>query len=162
MATNGWYSDWYANGWYPSVWFAPADESGVPPDELTPPLIEAELTLQKPRKHYVRRKKQVYLFNTAEEADAFIDASEKADQAIAKAQATSKAAKKKIRRKIYDATGIEPESVSIDHVSSLVSLYGLQFDVPSLIAQSDFETFMQVALMAQAIEEEEIEMLLLA
>jgi hypothetical protein len=35
MAANeGWYSQWFANGWFPSVWFAPGDESGVPVEEL--------------------------------------------------------------------------------------------------------------------------------
>ena len=36
MATNeGWYSEWFANGWFPSVWFAPADESAVPVEQLS-------------------------------------------------------------------------------------------------------------------------------
>lgn len=34
MAAEGWYSTWFANGWFPSVWFAPGDESGIPEDEL--------------------------------------------------------------------------------------------------------------------------------
>lgn len=129
----------------------------IPPPPFVEPPNEVYI-----KRWYVRKNGRVYVFNSSEEADSYIAADKQADEAIAKAQATSKAAKKKIRRKIYDATGVEPESVSIDYVSGLVSLYGLQFDVPSLIAQSDFETFMQVALMAQAIEEEEIEMLLMA
>ena len=37
MAINdGWFYDWFKNGWFPSVWFAPGDESGIPDDELRP------------------------------------------------------------------------------------------------------------------------------
>lgn len=36
MATNGWFGAWYQDGYFPPVWFAPVDESGVPPDELKP------------------------------------------------------------------------------------------------------------------------------
>ena len=36
MATKGWFSSWYQDQYFPAVWFAPADESGVNPDELKP------------------------------------------------------------------------------------------------------------------------------
>lgn len=37
MATEqGWYYEWFANNWFPSVWFAPSDEEDVPPDERRP------------------------------------------------------------------------------------------------------------------------------
>ena len=35
MAADGWYAQWYAGGWFPSVWFAPAHEDQVEPE--TPP-----------------------------------------------------------------------------------------------------------------------------
>ena len=35
MAANeGWYQQWFANGWFPSVWFAPGDESHLLPEEI--------------------------------------------------------------------------------------------------------------------------------
>ena len=38
MAANeGWYSDWYATGWFPSVWFAPGDAEHLTPGELNRP-----------------------------------------------------------------------------------------------------------------------------
>jgi len=33
---QGWFYQWFADGWFPPVWFAPADESAVPPEELRP------------------------------------------------------------------------------------------------------------------------------
>ena len=38
MAANeGWYSAWFAGGWFPSVWFAPGDESHLAPEEVYRP-----------------------------------------------------------------------------------------------------------------------------
>jgi hypothetical protein len=34
MAASYWQPDWFLTGWFPPVWFAPADESGVPEGEL--------------------------------------------------------------------------------------------------------------------------------
>lgn len=116
----------------------------------------AEVDLLAKRKWYVKRRKQVYIFETAEEADQFIAADDAAEKAIKEAQKTSKQAKKRVRQKVYEAQGLEPESVSIDWVAHLVSLYRLDFDIPQLIAQQDFETFMHIAAMAQEIEEEEL------
>lgn len=33
---SGWYSLWFADSYFPPVWFAPADESAVPQEELRP------------------------------------------------------------------------------------------------------------------------------
>lgn len=34
MGPSYWQPDWFLTGWFPAVWFAPADESGIPADEL--------------------------------------------------------------------------------------------------------------------------------
>jgi hypothetical protein len=37
MATEqGWYYEWFANNWFPPVWFAPSDEEDVPLEERRP------------------------------------------------------------------------------------------------------------------------------
>ena len=37
MATEqGWYYEWFANNWFPEVWFAPSDEEDVPLEERRP------------------------------------------------------------------------------------------------------------------------------
>lgn len=33
-AASYWQPDWFLTEWFPAVWFAPADETGVPPEEL--------------------------------------------------------------------------------------------------------------------------------
>lgn len=35
-APNYWQREWFSSGYYPEVWFAPADETDVPEDELRP------------------------------------------------------------------------------------------------------------------------------
>lgn len=165
MALDGWYSHWYAGGYFPAVWFAPGDESGVPPEELQPNfLAEVELSFKRPRKWYVKRRKQIFVFDSEEDADSFIAADDAADKAIKEAQKTSRQAKKRTRQKVYEATGVTPEqTISIDWVAHLVSLYGLPFDLPSIVAKQDYEELVRVALLAQQMQDEDdIEMLLLA
>lgn len=32
-AESGWFYQWFADGWFPSVWFAPADDEHLAPEE---------------------------------------------------------------------------------------------------------------------------------
>lgn len=36
-ADEGWFAQWFAGGWFPSVWFAPADEEHLTPPETWRP-----------------------------------------------------------------------------------------------------------------------------
>jgi len=123
----------------------------------------AEVEL-KPRKWYVKRRNQLYLFDSAEEADAFVQADEAAEKAIKDAKKSSKQARKRVRQKVYEVNGVAPEkTISIDWVAHLVSLYGLPFDVPAIIEQQNFEELVRVSLLAQQMQDEDdLEMLLLA
>lgn len=116
------------------------------------------------RKWYVKRRNQLYIFDSAQEADSFIAADDAAEKAIKEAQKTSKKAKKRARQRVYEVSGVTPEqTISIDWVAHLVSLYGLPFDLPSIVAKQDYEEFVRVALLAQQMQDEDdIEMLLLA
>jgi hypothetical protein len=58
MATEGWFSDWYANGWFPSVWFAPGDESHLTEEELQPVVVEEGMGYGGPKKK--RKKREPY------------------------------------------------------------------------------------------------------
>ena len=48
---NGWYHEWYANGWFPAVWFATADEEHLTEEERRPLALV-------PFDHEVARKRQ--------------------------------------------------------------------------------------------------------
>ena len=126
-----------------------------PPVEAT---FSAEIDLS--RKWYVRRGKKIHLFSSGSDADAFIEAQEQADKAIAEAQKTSRRARKRLREKIVTVNPIQ--TVDIDLLSKAVEYFSLP-PLPDLLAQQDFERVMQIMAMAQEMQDEEdIELLLLA
>lgn len=113
---------------------------------------------------YVKRDKKLHIFANASDADAFIEANEKADEAIAQAQKTSRLARKRvIQRVIKAADALPAQTIEIDAVAALVEKYSIPVDLPALIARQDYELFMQiVALALEMQDEDDIEMLLLA
>lgn len=130
-------------------------EEPQPPVEAT---FSAEIDLS--RKWYVRRGKKIHLFRSGSDADAFIEAQEQADKAIAEAQKTSRRARKRLRDKIVTVDPIQ--TVDIDLLSKAVEYFSLP-PLPDLLAQQDFERVMQIMAMAQEMQDEEdLEMLLLA
>ena len=130
-------------------------EEPQPPVEAT---FSAEIDLS--RKWYVRRGKKIHLFRSGSDADAFIEAQEQADKAIAEAQKTSRRARKRLREKIVTVDPIQ--TVDIDLLSKAVEYFSLP-PLPDLLAQQDFERVMQIMAMAQEMQDDEdIEMLLLA
>ena len=130
-------------------------EEPQPPVEAT---FSAEIDLS--RKWYVRRGKKIHLFSSGSDADAFIEAQEQADKAIAEAKKTSRRARKRLREKIVTVDPIQ--TVDIDLLSKAVEYFSLP-PLPDLLAQQDFERVMQIMAMAQEMQDEEdIELLLLA
>lgn len=112
-----------------------------------------------PRKYYLKRKKQILLFNSPEEADAFIESEAVAEKAIEQAQKTSRRARKRLRDKIITVT---PEVVDTDYLSSLVDRFNIPVNLPSLIAQQDYDRVMQIMQLAMEMQDEEdVELLLL-
>jgi len=109
---------------------------------------------------YIRRNKKILLFSTAQEADAYIEAEEVAEQAIQEAQKTSRRARKRLRDKLI---AIEPiQTVDVDQLAEAVQRFSIPVDLPKLIAQQDYERVMQIlALAADMQDEEDVEMLLL-
>lgn len=115
----------------------------------------------KPRRFYVRRGKQILLFNSAEEADQYIEAQELADKAIQDAQRTSRRARKRLRDRVVQ---VEPlQTVDIPQVAQLVNRFDISVDLPKLIEQQAWERVMQIHALAMELQdEEEVLMLLLA
>ena len=112
------------------------------------------------KRWYIKRKKQILVFNSAQEADDYLEALEQAEKAIEAAQKTSRRARQRLRNKLVKAP---IQTVDIDLLADAVSRFDLP-PLPSLIQQQDFERFMQIFAIAQAIQDEEddIELLLLA
>jgi hypothetical protein len=127
-----------------------------PPAEVVP-TAEVEL-----RKWYVKRNKRILVFDTAAQADAFIDAEQVAEQAIKEAQRTSRRARKRLRERVYSAEGVLPSgTVDIDLLGALVERYQMAVNLPQLLAQQDYERVLQIMAAAMEMQDEEdIELLL--
>lgn len=123
----------------------------------------AEYNLLSRRKWYVKRNKQILIFDTAQQADAWADAEQIAEQAIEQAQKTSRRARKRLRERVYKVEGVSPiGTVDIDLLGGLVDRYQITANLPELIAVQDYERVMQImALALEMQDEEDVEMLLL-
>jgi len=134
------------------------DTSGVvePPVVATP---SGEVVIE-PKRYYVRRRGRLYLFNTAQEADSWIEADDAAQEAIEKAQTSSK--RRRIARKVQRAA--KPlEVVDIESLPTLASRYQVNLDVPRLMELQNFDELMRVrALILQMQDDEDIELLLMS
>ena len=118
------------------------------------PSYSAEIEL-KPRKFYVKRKKQILIFDSAEQADAFLDAEMIAEDAVQQAQKTSRLARKRLRTKIFKSIPL-PEVVAIDFPEFR------SIELPDFASQQDLAEFVRIALIAQDIQDEDdIECLLM-
>lgn len=116
-----------------------------------------EIDLGSSRKWYVRRKKQILVFQTAQEADDYLDAEKAAQEAIDKAQKTSRRARKRLRDKIL----AKPKAIDLDQLESLAERYSFTVDLPQLVLNQDYERLLYLYQQALELQEEEdIEVLL--
>jgi hypothetical protein len=114
------------------------------------------------RRYYVRRGKKLHLFNSASDADAFIDAEAVANAAVARAQSSSRTARKKIRQREFKLDALPIQTIQMDWLAQLVDHFSIPVDLPGLVAQQDYEKVMQVmAWAADLQDEQDIELLLL-
>lgn len=111
------------------------------------------------KRYYLRRKGKILLFDTAAQADDYLEAEEEAQKAIAAAK--SRGAKKRIAAKILKA--VEPvESVEIAPLQEMVKAYSVPVDLPTLLKQNDYSQVMKVREMIQRmLDDEDDELLLL-
>lgn len=111
----------------------------------------AEVELRRPaRRWYVRKGKRVILFDTPEQADAFIAADQPAK-------------KKKARKKVPIVVQAPEQTVDLDAITAMVERLSMPVDMPALIVQQDWARIVQIMEIAQEMQDEEdIEMLLLA
>lgn len=120
---------------------------GVEPPVVVP-TFSNEIEL---RPWYVKRGKQIHLFNSAREADAFLEAEEQAQEAIEKAK--SSRAKRRVRRRVYEL--VEHKTVDIDLLGSLAAQYAIPVDIPQLLKAQDWDGLARIALNALQLQEDE-------
>lgn len=112
------------------------------------------------KKWYIRRGKKLHIFNTAHEADQYLESEAQAEAAVAKAQKTSRLARKRLREKVLKA--LPDKTIDLDLLGALVDRFAIPVALPSLIAQQDYERVMEImAIASEMQDEEDVEMLLL-
>lgn len=112
----------------------------------------AEVELRRPaRRWYVRKGKRVILFDTPEQADAFIAADQPAK-------------KKKARKQATIVIQAPAQTVDLDATTAMVERLSMPVDMPALIVQQDWARIVQIMEIAQEMQDEEdcVELLLLA
>ena len=108
---------------------------------------------------YVRRGKKVLLFNTPEEADRYLLAEQEANEAIQKAQKTSRRARKRLKDKIYPAAA----SIDLVEIEKLTVRFDLPYDLPKMYEEAQWDKLAFIAeQLRQMQDEEEVELLLMA
>jgi len=110
----------------------------------------------------MRKGKKLLMFDSVDEAEAYTQAEELAEEAIAKAQKTSRLARKRVRDRILSVV-LPAQTIDTDMLAEMMQRFSVDGDLPALLAGQDYDTVMQLHAMAKAIQEDEedIEMLLL-
>lgn len=114
------------------------------------------------RRVYIKRGKRIHIFDTVEDADAWVEAEQQATQAIEKAKGKKKL---KAKAKVYKALDeqLPHEVIRLDWLESLVAHFNIPVELPTLEAKQDWMEVARIALLAQEMQdEEEVELLLMA
>ena len=112
------------------------------------------------RRVYLKRGKQILLFNNVAEADNYEEAERIANEAIAKAQ--SKRAVKRLKAKVIQVAP-PVETIDTGVLVDLLSAYQMPINLPQLMAEQDYSQLAQIYLrLREQQEEEDLEVLLLA
>lgn len=114
------------------------------------------------RRYYVRKGKKILLFDSVDEAEEYIKAEELAEEAIAKAKVSSRQERRKIKKRIIKYV-LPAESIDTDWLAEMMQRFAINFDLPKLLAEQDYNRVMEIHAMAKAMQDDEddIEMLLM-
>ena len=110
------------------------------------------------RRVYLKRGKQILLFNNVAEADNYEEAERIANEAIAKAQ--SKRAVKRLKAKVIQVAP-PVETIDTGVLVDLLSAYQMPINLPQLMAEQDYSQLAQIYLRLREQQEEEDVLLLL-
>jgi len=113
-------------------------------------------------KVYIKRNKKIYIFDSVEEADSYLEAEAKAEEIVQQSNKTSRLARKRAREKAFKLLSIEPvESVDIPALKTLVAQLQTDFELPKLIAQQDWQRVVEIYNQAMEMQDEEDLLLIL-
>lgn len=159
-------------GYAPTVQQAPASQN-ITPDVGTititgyAPTVEQSSPLrlggfEYGSKVYIKRNKKIYIFDSVEEADSYLEAEAKAEEIVQQSNKTSRLARKRAREKAFKSLAIEPvDTVDIPALKTLVAQLQTDFELPKLIAQQDWQRVVEIYNQAMEMQDEEDLLLIL-
>jgi len=159
-------------GYAPIVQQAPASQN-ITPDVGTititgyAPTVEQSSPLrlggfEYGSKVYIKRNKKIYIFDSVEEADSYIEAESKVEEIVQQSNKTSRLARKRAREKAFKLLAIEPvEAIDIPALKTLVSQLQTDFELPQLIAKQDWQRVVEIYQQAMEMQDEEDLLLIL-
>lgn len=115
------------------------------------------------RKFYMRKGKKLLMFDSVSDAEAYTQAEALADEAIAKANKTSRLARKRLRTRIV-SDALPAQTIDTDWLAEMMQRFAINLDLPALLAEQDYERVMQIHAMAMKMQdddEDDIELLLM-
>lgn len=102
-------------------------------------------------KGYIRRERELFIFESEDAKEDYLKAQEQAKQAINRAQ-----------RRAAIATQPKPIKVDLTAIETQAQIYKFE-SIPRLIVESDFQRILEIhQAIQQMLEDETIELLLLA
>lgn len=159
-------------GYAPIVQQAPASQN-ITPDVGTititgyAPTVEQSSPLrlggfEYGSKVYIKRNKKIYIFDSVEEADSYLEAEAKVEEIVQQSNRTSRLARKRAREKAFKSLAIEPvDTVDIPALKTLVAQLQTDFELPKLIAQQDWQRVVEIYNQAMEMQDEEDLLLIL-
>lgn len=113
------------------------------------------------RKFYMRKGKKLLMFDSISEAEAYTQAETLADEAIAKANKTSRLARKRLRNRIV-ADALPAQIIDTDWLAEMMQRFAMNLDLPALLAERDYDRVMEIHALAMKMQDEDdIELLLM-
>lgn len=111
------------------------------------------------RKYYMRKGKKLLMFDSVDDANAYTKEEALALDAIAKK--TSRLARKRLRKHIVSVT-MPAQTIDTDWLGEMMQRFSINFDLPALLAQEEYNRVMEIHALAMKMQDEEdVEMLLM-
>jgi hypothetical protein len=125
----------------------------TPPPEPTPTTYSGEVDI---KRWYVRRGKKIHVFDSARDADAWLDAETKAQEAIDRARAASKQSKRKLKQRTYKALdeAVSHEVIRIDELEAQLKALAIPEQINGFVSEQNWAEVARIALLAQQIQQE--------
>jgi hypothetical protein len=108
------------------------------------------------KRWYVRRGKKIHVFDSAHDADAWLEAEAKAQQAIDHARSTSKQASRKRKQRTYKALDevVSHQVIRLDELEAQLKALAIPEQINGFVSEQNWAEVARIALLAQQIQQD--------